>query len=264
MSLKAAVQVDGPAPFLRALPAAPARRIRILDADPELGAGLKPDELPQATASAVAAAAVVAAGRWEPACPSASRGHLGIMVLDGLLARRVTVGEAEGVELVGDGDLVRPSTIDEASGPVPCHVRWEVLRPSRIALLDASFARAIAPWPELMGALIERAARSTHSRSLQIAIGHLNRVEPRLIALLWHLADRWGRVTPAGVVVALPLTHTLLADLIGARRPSVTTALNSMIRAGTLVRRDDGFWVLPLPARDALERLCISSGAELS
>ena len=57
------------------------------------------------------------------------------------------------------------------------------------------------------------------------AIAHLTRVDDRLLALLWCLAERWGRVVPDGVLVSLRLSHRTLAGMVGARRPSVTTAL---------------------------------------
>ena len=61
---------------------------------------------------------------------------------------------------------------------------------------------------------------------------------------MWHLAERWGRVTPAGIFVPLPLGHQRLADLVGAHRPSVTSALGELTRGGAISRRDDGVWVL--------------------
>ncbi len=48
--------------------------------------------------------------------------------------------------------------------------------------------------------------------------------------LLWHLADRWGRVRSEGVVLPLRLTHSVLADLVAARRPTVTTSLSELAR----------------------------------
>ena len=69
-------------------------------------------------------------------------------------------------------------------------------------------------------------------------------VDDRLLLTLWHLAERWGRVTPTGIVVPLPLGHQRLADLVGAHRPSVTTALGELARAGSISRRDDGNWLL--------------------
>jgi hypothetical protein len=51
-------------------------------------------------------------------------------------------------------------------------------------------------------------------------------------------------VTPEGIVVRLPLGHERLAGLVGSHRPSVTTAMGALGRAGRVSRRDDGYWVL--------------------
>ena len=61
--------------------------------------------------------------------------------------------------------------------------------------------------------------------------------------LLWHLAARWGRVRGDGTVLPLRLTHSVLADLVAARRPTVTTALSDLTRRG-LVRTDGETWLL--------------------
>ena len=84
------------------------------------------------------------------------------------------------------------------------------------------------------------------------AISHLNSVERRVCALLWHLAERWGRVTRDGIVVPLTLSHRLLGELVGARRPTVSTALAALERQGKVRRREDATWLLPRrPARGA-------------
>jgi CRP/FNR family cyclic AMP-dependent transcriptional regulator len=80
--------------------------------------------------------------------------------------------------------------------------------------------------------------------AVALAIAHHQRVEDRLVLTLWHLAERWGRVGPEGVIVPLPLSHQRLADLVGAHRPSVTTAMGALARSGVVSRRDDGVWVL--------------------
>jgi CRP/FNR family cyclic AMP-dependent transcriptional regulator len=61
---------------------------------------------------------------------------------------------------------------------------------------------------------------------------------------LWLLAERWGRVVPGGVLVSLRLPHRTLAGMVGARRPSVTTALGQLMARGAIERRPDGGWVL--------------------
>jgi CRP-like cAMP-binding protein len=61
--------------------------------------------------------------------------------------------------------------------------------------------------------------------------------------LFWHFAGRWGRVRGDGVLLPLRLTHTVLADLVAARRPTVTTALSDLSKRGLIRAVDDG-WLL--------------------
>ena len=76
------------------------------------------------------------------------------------------------------------------------------------------------------------------------AISQLNRVDRRLMALFRHLAERWGRMTSEGVAVPLTLSHRMLGQLIGARRPTVSTAIGDLAERDELVRRSDGTWLL--------------------
>ena len=68
--------------------------------------------------------------------------------------------------------------------------------------------------------------------SAPVAISQLTGVDRRLHALLWHLAARFGKVTADGVTVPLALSHRRLGELIGARRPTVSTALARLGRNG--------------------------------
>lgn len=67
--------------------------------------------------------------------------------------------------------------------------------------------------------------------------------EVRLHVLMWHLAERMGRVRPDGVHLALPITHETLGHLVAARRPSVSAALGQLSQRGLRDRNGDG-WVL--------------------
>ena len=101
---------------------------------------------------------------------------------------------------------------------------------------------------------MDRAVRRSHWLALQLAIADLRRVEDRLVLFFWHFADRWGRVGPDGVTVPLPVTHEVLAQLVCAQRPTVTSALKRLSDDGTLTRRRDRTWLLspeppPVPAR---------------
>jgi hypothetical protein len=113
-----------------------------------------------------------------------------------------------------------------------------------MAIIDHALAVRAAQWPEIFACFVERAARRAERLVLMQAIGHLTRVDDRLLAMLWCLAERWGRVVPGGVAVGLRLPHRTLAGMVGARRPSVTTALGQLIERGEVARRPDGGWIL--------------------
>jgi CRP-like cAMP-binding protein len=76
-----------------------------------------------------------------------------------------------------------------------------------------------------------------------MAIVHQPRTDVRLHMLFWELADRWGTVHPDGVRLPLRLTHRVLAELVAARRPSVSKALGELAERG-IVRWTDGAWLL--------------------
>ena len=114
----------------------------------------------------------------------------------------------------------------------------------QLAVLDESFARSLALWPQVMRALLERAVRRTLRMSIHQALLQLSPVETRLLVLFWHLADRWGHVTPQGISIRLRISHELLGQLVGSRRASVTTGLRRMDESGLLVRKTDSTWLL--------------------
>ena len=227
--------------------------VRVLAADAELGAGLSENDLAAAERYAVAEAMRVPAGEWEPAHdvrPGA--GDLGLLVLGGLLKRRLEVANSACAELLGHGDLLRPWQEDAGWEGAGVAADWEVLEPAWLAILDRRFTATAGRWPELLDAIVGRSVRRSRTLAFHMALSHLTRVDVRLLALFWHLADRWGRVGPEGIVVSLPLTHQTLASLVGAQRPSVTTALGGLADAGRVTKREDGAWVLHGGAPDEL------------
>src|SRR5690349_24973129 len=99
-------------------------------------------------------------------------------------------------------------------------------------------------FPEITAALFDRLSERSLRLATTQAISQLTRVDRRLKALFWHLAERWGRVSGDGVIVPLAFTHRLLGELVGARRPTVSSALSELTERGELVRRPDGAWLL--------------------
>jgi hypothetical protein len=55
---------------------------------------------------------------------------------------------------------------------------------------------------------------------------------------------RWGRVTPSGIQIDIPLTHRLLALVVGARRPSVTASARELSQAGRIEPQAGSRWLL--------------------
>jgi CRP/FNR family cyclic AMP-dependent transcriptional regulator len=123
-------------------------------------------------------------------------------------------------------------------------VHWRVLEPTKVALLDDRFVRAAGPYPEVVAALVLRAVARSQALAVSLAISCVKGLKRRLSMLLWHLADRWGRVGPDGVSVPLVLTHQMIARLVGATRPSGSAALKELEREGTIVKRREGGWIL--------------------
>jgi hypothetical protein len=219
--------------------------ISIVEADPDLGDLLDEGELERARREALARVKRLSPGAWDaPAAHEPAQHHHGFLIVEGLLSRTVNVLGRHCVELVGHGDVMRPWQWDDEGSHVRAEVGWSVLEPTRLAVLDHGLVVRIVPWPQLGLELFNRGTRRAHHLAVALAISHHQRVDDRLLLTLWHLAERWGRVTGDGVVVPLPLSHQRLADLVGAQRQSVTTAMGGLSRSGAVSRRDGGDWVL--------------------
>lgn len=211
--------------------------VAVLDEDPDLAADLEGARLASATRELRAAAFNVPGGRWDPDGHAASlRGGIGLLVIDGVLARRVGTQRRSGAELLGPGDILRPVTGEGSGAESIFQTSWRVIEPLHVAVLDQRFLMRLAPYPEIAGELIGRATDRARHVLVHMAIAHHPRVDARLLHLLWQLADRWGRVTPHGVSLPLRLTHELLADLVAAQRPSVTLSLQQLERQNEITR----------------------------
>jgi CRP/FNR family cyclic AMP-dependent transcriptional regulator len=165
------------------------------------------------------------------------------LVLQGLLIRRVGIDGRFGAELLGEGDLLRPWQGLDLPPTLPRTTGWQVLRPTRVALLDMEAARRLARYPESTGCLVGRALERSRNLTVNMAIVHQPRVDVRVHMLFWQLADRWGRVRSDGVLVPLDLTHAVLADLVAARRQTVSRALSELADR-ELVESTSAGWLL--------------------
>jgi hypothetical protein len=225
--------------------APPTDSIRLLEADPDLAGLLTGARRQEAERELVVRVHKLGVGVWDVSrLEGAGADHVGLLLLDGVIAREVIVADHVSAELLGPGDLVRPWQDASKADLLPVDVLWSILSPSSFAVLDRRFAGELARWPEVTAALFERLSERSLRLGTTQAISQLTRVDRRLKALLWHLAERWGRVSGDGVVVPLALTHRILGQLVGARRPTVSTALAELAEREELVRRPDGSWLL--------------------
>jgi CRP/FNR family transcriptional regulator, cyclic AMP receptor protein len=217
----------------------------IVDADDDLAALLDDAARERARRDALTRVRRLSPGVWDAeAAVESGIHHRGFLVVDGLLSREVDVLGRRCVELIGPGDVLRPWRWDEDGSHVRAEVGWLVLEPTRLAVLDNGLVARMVPWPELGVELFARGTRRAHHLAVALAIAHHQRVDDRVLLTLWHVAERWGRVGRDGIVVDLPLSHQRLADLVGAHRPSVTSALGELAKSGALSRRESGEWLL--------------------
>src|SRR3954452_6959958 len=219
---------------------------RVLEEDPELAERLSDDDRVRALVQGLARVDALDVGLWdEPDSTESHSAGFGVLVLDGLLARRVTLGRFDCTELLGQGDLLRPWSFDTAAtASVPSKVTWNVVEAVRLAPLDRRCALSVAPWPEISAALMDRIVQRARWLAFQLAVCHVVRVDTRLLLMFWHFADRWGRMTADGARVRMPVTHSVLASVVGARRPSVTTALGRLQEEQLIERVGPGEWLL--------------------
>lgn len=181
-------------------------------------------------------------GPWEPAAQLASgQAAIGFLVVEGLVARDVVLGAGVAADLLGPGDL---AVAGDDAGFLPIRVDWFVCTPAQVTYLDEALLASLRERPDLAARLLFRASQQASRQAVHRTISQLPRVELRLLALLWHLAERWGRVGQHGVVVPIALTHAALGRMVGARRPTVSLALKQLDEEGAVHRRGDGAWVL--------------------
>jgi CRP/FNR family cyclic AMP-dependent transcriptional regulator len=228
-----------------------AGRVRLLEADPDLGARLEGEELDQARKYAMLPAVRLDRGSWDIQQLRDARGVrgevYGFVLTEGTITIDARFAARRAARVLSPNELILLEGWDNDTLPVQWG--WTVLEPTTIAVLDERLEIIAQRWPSLMTALVIRGADQTRHAVLQQAISQLPRVEDRLLALMWSLADSRGIVREDGVHVPLSLTHEALAQMIGARRPTVSLGLKALSERGVLRADGDG-WLI---ARDSLD-----------
>lgn len=223
----------------------PRRSVKgLLDAEPDLVRFLSQEQ--RAVAERFALPLAIAEKDDDIEALLRDAGAFGALVLTGLLVQAVSVDTQRTLRLIGPGGHApipqQPRSIPSQASLVVAAARTELV------LLGDEFLLASRRWPWLVHSLHARMMEQSERLMTQLAICQLPRVEDRLIAMMWLLAERWGRVTPAGVRLPLSLSHETLGELIGARRPTVTLAIKKLAERNTLIRQDHEWLILEQPA----------------
>ena len=214
------------------------RSVALVDADPDF-AGVIPASERGLAAGVRLPLAGLPAGGWRG--PDDGAGQLGSLLVSGLVIRTLHRYGRATVEMYGPGDLVARS--DEKDGTST----WKVVQSGALVALDEHFEIAARRWPALWRVTLERWSQRAERLASHVAALQLSRVDERVEAILWQLADRFGKVTPEGVVVQVRLTHQMLGFLTAAKRPTVSVALGELAAQGRVRRLEDGGWLLRRP-----------------
>jgi CRP/FNR family cyclic AMP-dependent transcriptional regulator len=209
------------------------RPLKVLAADPDLAAQLHGARRVEAAERLVARTLYSRTGTLPDSFFGLSGPNgLGLLLLDGIIARELLLSDNISIELLGAGDLVQECRADDPGRLVRSQVRWTVIEPARFAVLTSGFAARMTAYPEINATLMARLVERSHRVGVTLAIAQLNGVDRRALALFWHLAERWGRITGAGVELPLRLPHRIIAQL------------TQLTARGAIARREDGGWIL--------------------
>jgi CRP-like cAMP-binding protein len=220
--------------------------VRLFEVDRDLGSFLNPEEEEEARHLTVPVRSV-AKGPMAMADLVDDASTFGALVLDGILVSQVKLGGQVAARRLGPGDMIAlPRGLPALLG---AEAAWHAAVPSQVAVLGRAVSRAAQRWPELVGRLQARMGAECDRIEMQLAICQLPRVEDRVLAMLWLLAESWGHVTHAGTTLPLTLTHDVLGALVGARRPTVTLAVGELSDRGVIAQLDTGWLLLEPPAQ---------------
>ena len=158
-------------------------------------------------------------------------------------------GEKRVIFVLGPGEMVNGDALDG----LPASVNCEVLEDSLLLCFDrALFSEVMARDFELTKAVIDSISKRVRRlvRQLKNASGS-TRLDKRIAAKLWKLSNDHGVACEEGTRIGIRLSVTALAEMLGAKRETVSRQLKVLVERGLVVVCRNDFIV---PDRDALAR----------
>jgi hypothetical protein len=119
--------------------------------------------------------------------------------------------------------------------------RLEAVTPGRITIISHESLKILLGLPSVAELIADALTEGLRERQETIRncayVRHSERVREKLL----QLARTYGHVVPGGVRVDFPLTHQLLADMVGSARETVSLALSELADNGFLHRQQRGY-----------------------
>jgi CRP-like cAMP-binding protein len=151
--------------------------------------------------------------------------------------------------IVEEGFVVIRRALTEQRGVIICHAGPGSLLPApepdqtldalvdaRVTLVTESTYIELLAIPYVATVLSDALRSALRQKQASIAnfgsVRHVERVQQKLL----QLAEEHGRVVTGGIRLDFPITHELLAEMIGSARETVSRAIDQLERSGFLVR----------------------------
>ena len=164
-----------------------------------------------------------------------------LLVDDGFVILRATVRPAPRSVVTceaGPGMVLLPPTPDELLA---------ALGRSRLTVIDAEARAELLRIPALAERVVAQLALALGQKREATANFALTRHIDRVSRKLLQLAASYGHVVREGIRIDFPVSHALLAEMIGSSRETVTRAVDRLQRDGFLDRQGSTYRLLVAP-----------------
>jgi CRP-like cAMP-binding protein len=192
-------------------------------------------------AEILAGCSIVPVPAGEPFFHSSFPGAALLLVVEGFTVLRLARADLKRSVITceaGPGSVLRPPADEE--------VLFGLADTRLIAIPDATLDQLLR-LPSAARTLLDQLAETLGQK--QEAIGnfantrHLERVRRKLL----QLAHTYGHVVRDGIRIDFPVSHTVLAEMIGSSRETVTRAVDELQRRGFVARSGHTYRLLISP-----------------
>jgi biotin operon repressor len=190
---------------------------------------------------------IIAAGRLVqiesgvPYLPASFPGAALLVVAEGFVVLRASAPDVSRSVVTceaGPGRIVPPPSAGEALFG---------LGATRVLMVSTEAREQLLAVPAVTQRIIEQLlvgfAEKREALGNFAATHHCVRVRRKLL----QLARSYGHVVREGIRIDFPVSHALLAEMIGSSRETVTRALDELQREGFVARRGSTYWLLVPP-----------------